>query len=125
VRRLIDLHAARHGVDPDLARAIAWQESGFQQQVVSSAGARGVMQLMPDTARWAGDDLLGRSINSRDAADNIEAGVAFLAWLHRRAGGTSRTIAAYYQGLASVRRRGLYDDTKTYVSSVLALRGRV
>jgi N-acetylmuramoyl-L-alanine amidase len=125
VRRLIDQHAARHGVDPALARAIAWQESGFQQQVVSSAGARGVMQLMPDTARWAGDDLLGRSIDARDAADNIEAGVAFLAWLDRRAGGTQRMIAAYYQGLASVRRRGLYDDTKAYVSSVLALRGRV
>ena len=125
VRMLIDRHSARHGVDPALSRAIAWQESGFQQQVVSHTGAVGVMQLMPATARWIGSDLLGRRLDTRNVNDNIEGGVAFLKWLDARASGREEAIAAYYQGLSSVRARGLYDDTRSYVRSVVALTGKV
>ena len=125
VASLLSRHAARYGVDPALARAIAWQESGWSQSVRSSVGAIGVMQLLPATARWLGRDVVGRHLDPNRLEDNIEGGVAYLAWLRHRSGSTRRTIAAYYQGLASLRRIGPYDDTKAYVRSVTALIGRV
>jgi soluble lytic murein transglycosylase-like protein len=123
VGALIDSHAAAYGVDPSLARAIAWQESGFNQNMVSATGAVGVMQLMPDTARWLGRDVLGRPFDPHDVDDNVEGGVAYLKWLTNRVGDSPEAIAAYYQGLDSVRRIGLYDDTQQYVRSVQSLRG--
>lgn len=125
VRALIAASAARHGVDPALARAIAWQESRWNQSAVSGVGAIGVMQMMPATARWFGPAVLGRTINLSDVQDNVDAGVAYLGWLVRRAGDTQRAVAAYYQGLHSLRQRGPYDDTQAYVASVMSFRGRV
>ncbi len=120
VVRLINATSRRYGVDPRLARAISWQESGYQQSVVSSTGAVGVMQLMPGTAKWLAQDVVGRPLNPRSLADNVEGGVAYLAWLTRR---TSRrhAIAGYYQGLRSISERGLYRDTRRYVANVEAL----
>ncbi|MGD9571049.1 MAG: LysM peptidoglycan-binding domain-containing protein [Thermoleophilia bacterium] len=117
--------SARHGVDPALARAIAWQESRWTQSARSSAGAIGVMQLMPATAKWLGASVLGRPIQPRNLEDNIEGGVAYLAWLQRQGVGTRTVIGAYYQGLAGMRRHGPYDDTRDYIASVLSFRGRV
>lgn len=125
VAGLISASAARHGVDPALARAVAWQESGFSQSAVSSAGAVGVMQLLPSTARWFGPAVLGRRIDPHDLRDNIDGGVAYLAWLQRQAGDTSGALAAYYQGLSALRRHGPYPGTREYVSSVMAHVGRV
>ena len=123
VGAMIDSAADRHGVDPALARAVAWQESGWNQAAVSHAGAVGVMQLMPVTAQWLASDVLGRPLDRHSVADNIDGGVAFLSWLQRHAGDTPTAVAAYYQGLDSVRRRGYFDDTEDYVRNVLALRG--
>ncbi len=125
VEYLLGRHAARYGVDPSLARAIAWQESRWNQSARSHAGAIGVMQLMPTTARWLGTDVVGRHLDPTRLDDNIEGGVAYLAWLSRRSTGERQTIGAYYQGLASLADIGPYDDTKDYVRSVLAFRGRV
>jgi LysM repeat protein len=122
---LIDAHASRYGVDPALVRAIAWQESGWTQSARSSTGAIGVMQLMPDTARWLGADIVGRRLDPRRIEDNIEGGVAYLGWLRRHGGSTRAAVGGYYQGLASLRTRGPYDDTKSYVANVLSLVGRV
>jgi soluble lytic murein transglycosylase-like protein len=125
VAALLGDHAARYGVDPSLARAIAWQESRWNQSARSSAGAIGVMQLMPATARWLGSDVIGRPLDPHRLEDNIEGGVAYLAWLARRSPGERTTIGAYYQGLRSLQEIGPYDDTVDYVRSVLAFRGRV
>jgi LysM repeat protein len=125
VADLIARHAARYGVDPALVRAIAWQESHWSQNARSSVGAIGVMQLMPATARWLGPALVGRHINPHLLSDNIEGGVAYLGWLIRRSGSTRRAIMAYYQGLASLRHRGPFDDTVAYLGSVNAFYGRV
>ncbi len=125
VRALLDLYAGRHGVDPSLARAIAWQESRWIQSARSHAGAIGVMQLMPATARWFGPAVLGRRLDPTRLEDNIEGGVAYLAWLQRQSGDTRVTIGAYYQGLAAMRARGPYDDTRDYIASVLSFRGSV
>jgi LysM repeat protein len=118
--------AAAHGVSPSLAAAIAWQESGFNNGMVSPANARGVMQVMPGTWDYVQQNLAGdQQLDPNSATDNIHAGVMYLKRLLTDAGGDeSAAIAGYYQGLASVRDRGMYDDTQRYVANVQALRGR-
>ena len=125
VGSLLEQSAARHGVSTDLVRAIAWQESGWNQSAVSSVGATGVMQLMPGTARWLGQDVLGRPIDRSRVEDNVDGGVAYLAWLIRHMGDERAGIAAYYQGQGSVSAHGPLPETDRYVASVLSLRGRV
>ena len=117
--------AALHGVSPSLAAAIAWQESGFNNAMVSSANARGVMQVMPGTWSYVQDNLADRALDPNSATDNVHAGVLYLKRLLADTGGDeSAAIAGYYQGLSSVRSRGMYDDTKQYVANVQALRAR-
>jgi soluble lytic murein transglycosylase-like protein len=109
------------GVDPALALAVAEQESGFHQRVVSPADAIGVMQVLPSTGRWVGREVVGRPLDLLDASDNVLAGVSLLAVL-TRAAPVRTAVAGYYQGLASVRRHGMLPDTRRYVANVLALR---
>jgi soluble lytic murein transglycosylase-like protein len=118
--------AAAHGVSPSLAAAVAWQESGFNNNMVSSANARGVMQIMPGTWDYVQQNLAaGRTLDPDSAHDNVHAGVLYLRRLLEDAGGDeTAAIAGYYQGLASVRERGLYEDTQRYVENVQALRSR-
>src|SRR5215210_6805531 len=117
--------AALHGVSPSLAAAIAWQESGFNNAMVSSANARGVMQVMPGTWTYVQDNLADRALDPNSATDNVHAGVLYLKRLLDETGGDeSAAIAGYYQGLSSVQSRGMYDDTQRYVANVQALRGR-
>ncbi len=118
--------AAAHGVSPSLAAAIAWQESGFNNGMVSSANARGVMQVMPGTWDYVQQNLAGgQQLDPSSATDNVHAGVMYLKRLLADSGGDENAaIAGYYQGLASVRERGMYDDTQQYVNNVQALRSR-
>ncbi len=122
VRAMVVRTARSMGVDPALAQAIAWQESGFNPRVVSPANAIGTMQVIPGTGRWA-STLVGRPLDLLDPHDNIVAGVAVIAALLASAEDKD-AIAGYYQGLASVRSRGMYEDTKAYVASVNAHRKR-
>ena len=123
VRHTIAAKARRHGVDPHLALAIAWQESGWQQRRVSSAGALGAMQIMPGTGRWM-SQVLGRRLNTRDLYHNASAGVGLIRLLRTEAR-PRIAVAGYYQGLTGVRRHGMYPSTKLYVADVLALKKRI
>ena len=117
--------ASLHGVSPSLAAAIAWQESGFNNGMVSSANARGVMQVMPGTWSYVQDNLADRALDPSSATDNVHAGVLYLKRLLADTGGDENAaIAGYYQGLGSVQSRGMFDDTKQYVANVQALRAR-
>jgi N-acetylmuramoyl-L-alanine amidase len=117
--------AAAHGVPASLAEAIGWQESGFNNNLVSDANARGVMQILPGTWSWINSNLALSALNSSSAQDNVHAGVLYLGQLLRDTGGSIRqTVAAYYQGLESVRQTGMLPDTRAYVDDVLALRAR-
>jgi len=117
--------AAAHGVSPSLATAIAWQESGFNNAMVSSANARGVMQVMPGTWDYVQQNLATRQLDPASASDNVTAGVLYLRSLLNETGGDeSAAIAAYYQGLGALRSRGVFDDTARYVANVQALRSR-
>src|SRR5215217_1576599 len=117
--------AAQYGVSPSLAAAIAWQESGFNNAMVSTANARGVMQVMPGTWQYVQENLASQQLNPDSAEDNVRAGSLYLARLLRDAGGDERlATAGYYQGLASVRKIGLLPETEQYVDNVMALRSR-
>jgi soluble lytic murein transglycosylase-like protein len=121
VKALVTQTARRHGVDVRLALAVSFQESGWNQRQVSVANAIGTMQVIPSSGQWA-STLVGRRLNLLDAEDNITAGVVILKALTTSAGRVDHAIAGYYQGLASVRSRGMHADTRQYVRSVLALK---
>lgn len=105
------------GVDPVLAQAISFQESGFQQTAVSPANAIGAMQVIPSTGEWA-SELVGRDLNLLDAGDNAAAGVAVLRALVASSSSLEEAIGSYYQGQGSIRERGMYEDTKQYVENI-------
>jgi hypothetical protein len=122
VRKMLGHWARHYGISPSLARAVGWIESGFQWNVRSSAGAWGVMQIIPATWRFVEDVLLGHDIR-RTARGNVRVGILYLRHLLREFGGSTRlALAAYYQGPAAVRRHGLYPETRIYVRTVFALR---
>jgi LysM repeat protein len=124
VRGYVDKWAQHYGIPVNLARALAWQESGFQVDVTSSVGAWGPMQVMPDTWTFVETVLLGRTV-PRTGEGGVQVGMALLRHLLRRFDGDQRlAVAAWYQGERAVRERGLYDETKTFVANVLALSSR-
>jgi LysM repeat protein len=116
--------ARRHGVDPKLALAISWQESGWNQSQVSVANAIGAMQVIPSSGQWA-SDMVGRRLDLLKPQDNITAGVVILRSLSRSAKNLDQAIAGYYQGLYSVQKNGMYADTKRYVANIKAHRSRM
>ncbi len=126
VRDSITRVATAVGVDPALARAVAWMESGFQPHVVSHAGALGVMQVTPATWDFVETVLLGGTNVPNTTEGNIRVGVLFLRHLLREFDGDERlALAAYYQGAQAVRQHGLYKVTVTYVEAIRSLKGRV
>lgn len=116
--KMIQLAAKKNGVDPKLAQAIARAESDYSPNVVSSAGAVGVMQLMPETAA---------SLGVRDIQDprqNIDGGVQYLKqMLTTFNGDVSMAVAAYNAGPQAVKNyNGVppYSETQAYVQKVLS-----
>lgn len=119
MRSIVADTARRMGVDPSLALAFAYQESGFDQRAVSPANAIGTMQVIPSSGEWA-SDLVGRKLNLLDPYDNATAGVAIIRQLIRTSKDLDHAIAGYYQGQYSVSKYGMYEDTKSYVASIKA-----
>jgi LysM repeat protein len=125
VRGLLDHWAAHYGVSTHLVRALAWMESGYNNALVSSVGARGIMQLLPTTFRFSETVLIGHHLR-HDANGNVRAGVAYLSHLlHDFHGNRRLALAGWYQGEGAVRKHGLYKVSKTFVRDVLALEARM
>ena len=125
VRALLDHWALHYGVSVHLVRALAWMESGFNNALVSSVGARGIMQLLPTTFRYSETVLIGHRLR-HNADGNVRAGVAYLAHLlHTFHGNTRLALAGWYQGERAVRKHGVYKVSKTFVKDVLALQHRM
>ncbi|HEY2945715.1 MAG TPA: lytic transglycosylase domain-containing protein, partial [Vicinamibacteria bacterium] len=117
VERLVAEAAQRHGLDPALVMAVVGVESGFQPQAVSPKGARGLMQLMPRTAREMG------VADPFDPAANLDGGSRYLSSLVARfEGDLTKALAAYNAGMGAVARHGgvpPYAETRKYVQRVL------
>lgn len=110
--------AAKYGVDKNLIKAVIVAESGGRSNAVSKAGARGLMQLMPATARGLG------VTDSFDPKQNIEGGTKYLKSLLDRFSDIKSAIAAYNAGPGAVRKYGgipPYSETQRYVSRVIGL----
>ncbi|HYX88397.1 MAG TPA: peptidoglycan-binding protein [Gaiellaceae bacterium] len=124
VRWLLERWARTYGVSPGLVRALAWMESGYNPRLVSRAGARGVLQVLPSTHHYVEHVLLRRRVQPTVAGE-IQVGIVFLRHLLREfRGNESLALAAWYQGPASVRRSGASPATRAFVADVLALRRR-
>lgn len=116
LRPIIEQAGRKHKVDPRLIAAVARQESRFRTRAVSPVGARGLMQLMPRTARWLG---VKDAFNPRQ---NIFGGTKYLSMLLRQYNGNlDLTLAAYNAGPGAVKKyRGVppYRETRAYVAAI-------
>jgi hypothetical protein len=113
--RLFESAGARHGISSDILRAVARAESGFRTDAVSPAGAQGLMQLMPSTAR-------GLGVNPFDPAQAIDGAAGILAGNLRKFGSLDKALAAYNAGPGAVQRYGgvpPYAETQNYVRRIL------
>ncbi|MCM3901289.1 MAG: lytic transglycosylase domain-containing protein [Pyrinomonadaceae bacterium] len=120
--RIIFRAGGRHGIDPRFIHAVIWQESKYQPKALSQAGAQGLMQLMPATARRFGCTDPG------DMVENVEAGTKYLSWLLKRFNGDiSLALAGYNAGEGAVNKyHGVppYDETQNYVRKIVANYGK-
>ena len=120
---MFNLWADANAIPRDLVKAVAYHESGWNNSAISSVGAIGIGQIMPDTAVFISEVLIGKKLDSRIPEDNIRMSARYLRYLLEETGwSTDQALASYYQGLSSVRSRGWYDDTKQYVANIQALR---
>jgi soluble lytic murein transglycosylase-like protein len=119
---LIAVTARRYGLPVALFTALVWQESGFNERARSKAGARGLTQLMPGTARQLGVKRV------YDPAQNLDGGARYLREQLIRFRSKRLALAAYNAGPGAVaKHRGIppYAETRTYVRTILALEQRL
>jgi soluble lytic murein transglycosylase-like protein len=120
--KIIDSKANKYSVDPSLIKAVIKVESGFNERAVSRKGAKGLMQLMPATAREMG------VFNLFNPEDNIEAGTRYLRYLLEKFDGDLKlALAAYNAGPTSVKKHGTVPpikETKRYLKKVFRYYGK-
>lgn len=125
IEALLDEFAAVEGLDPGLVKAVAYIESGWQPDAVSSIGAAGVMQIVPSTGYWLETEVFGYDLNIETSAyDNIKAGARYLRVLLDLTGDINQAVAAYYQGYSALSLGVLYEDTIQYVATVNEIKER-
>lgn len=122
IENLIARYATQNGLQPELVRAVIQQESGGNSRSVSAAGAKGLMQLMPETAQGYG------VTDPFDPEQNVSAGTRHLAGLLREfKGDIPQALAAYNAGSPAVRKYGgvpPFPETQQYVRRIMGMLGQ-
>jgi LysM repeat protein len=119
LRPCLEAWSAHYGIPASLVEGLVWEESGWQNDVVSSANAYGIGQLTPPAIAFV-QALIGRPLSVAIPDQNIHMTARFLAYLlGQTKGDVGQAVAGYYQGLASVRQTGMLPETKQYVADVL------
>ena len=116
ILNLIDKYSQKYNIDKNLVKAVVQQESGFKSNAVSQAGAMGLMQLMPSTAKGLGVR------NPFDAEQNIAGGTKYLKNLINKYDSVKLGLAAYNAGSGAVEKYGgvpPYKETQNYVKNIL------
>lgn len=121
---VFDRWADHYGVPADLAKSLAWFESGWNNELVSSAGALGIGQVLPITADFVSDVLIGETLDPLVPEENIRLSIRYLRYLLDETDDVRLAIASYYQGLTATRRHGIYTSSEFYVDGIIALRTR-
>jgi LysM repeat protein len=121
---VFDRWALEYRVPPELMKSLAWFESGWNNDLVSSAGALGIGQILPVTADFVSDILIGEELDPQDHEDNIRISARYMRYLLDEAGDVRLAVASYYQGLRATREHGIYSSSQFYVDGILALRDR-
>jgi len=120
VRTMVERTALKSGVDPGLALAVAWIESGYQANVRSSTGDWGPMQVSPPAWDFVESIVVKHSV-PHTTRGNVRIGILYLRHMLADFGGDERlAVAAYHQGAAGVREHGLLPETQSYVTAVEA-----
>jgi len=116
ILNLIDKYSQKYNIDKNLVKAVVQQESGFNSKAVSTAGAMGLMQLMPSTAKGLGVR------NPFDAEQNIAGGTKYLKNLINKYDSVKLGLAAYNAGSGAVQKYGgvpPYKETQNYVKNII------
>lgn len=123
IDRIIYEVSEDQGIDPRFVHAVIWQESKYDQHARSHAGAQGLMQLMPATAKRFGCE------HPDDPQENIQAGTKYLSWLLKRfSGNVELALAGYNAGEGSVDKYdGIppYSETQNYVKIITNRYGKL
>ncbi len=118
----IKYYGNKHGVNPDIGIKQLWQESRFNPNAVSPAGASGIAQFMPATAAEWG-------VNVKDIDSSIEGWARYMAWILKQSyigGDYAKALAAYNWGVGNVQRKGITNlptETKNYLKIILGDKG--
>jgi LysM repeat protein len=122
LRSQFQASASRNGVSAGYLEALAYNESGWNNNMVSGVGAVGIGQIMPGTAQHI-NEMTGKKLDPKKSADNIEMSAIYLRFLLDTFHGDYRlALASYYQGLVPTKAGVMYEDTKQYVATITALK---
>jgi hypothetical protein len=111
---LVRQTASQYGVPPDLAVAVAKQESGLNQSARGKAGEVGVFQLMPATAS-------GLNVNPYDLNQNVQGGITYLKQMYDRFGDWSTALLAYNAGPGAVSSGKVPPSSQSYMANIMAM----
>ncbi|MGH9183677.1 MAG: lytic transglycosylase [Acidimicrobiales bacterium] len=120
---VFDRWATSYQLPADLLKGLAWRESRWEADARSEAGAVGAAQLLPSTAQWVFDHLIGEPLDVHSFEDNVRAAARYLRWLLDRFDGDhAAALAAYHQGPTSVSTSGWSGPTRRFVQDVFGFR---
>ncbi|MCC7367288.1 MAG: serine hydrolase [Chloroflexi bacterium] len=121
----LDRLAQQYGVDPALARALAWVDTDGKPRKLDAPGGLGYLTVTDKTFEYIQAAIVRRALDRGNPSDNVEAGIAYVASMLKWGGDDARGLAGFIQGPGSVKENGVRPGTDEQVRRILALRDRL